>query len=214
MPQLVDNVPFESSDYISAEYAPPPAIHPTGTTLQSTSSLLNWNGARMVCTPPQPTQFLSSTSVSISGLPSLDMTSAHMLSEYTTGGNPEPISDSQIFGLGSAVHYTIQGDIWMSQLELQYPSPSDQDASRVAPADGVAPEPIDTQPMQGSSTPASGTPNTLYGSGGGTFATQVMVDYGLPLGDSIPVDLLRSGIGSNAENLFAMDTDDFFNHNF
>jgi hypothetical protein len=215
MPQLVDDVPFESSDYISAEYAPRPAIHPTGTTLQSTSSLLNWNGVRMVCTSPQPTQFLSSTSVSISGLPSLDMTSAHMLSEYTTGGNPEPISDSQMFGLGSAMHYTIQGDVWMSQLELQYPSPSDQDASRVAPAAGVAPEAIDTQPMHEPSAPTSGTPNTMYGAGGGsTLAPQVMEDYGLSLGDSIPVDFLRSGTGSNAENLYAMDTDDFFNHNY
>ncbi|KAF9484972.1 hypothetical protein BDN70DRAFT_917358 [Pholiota conissans] len=216
MPQIVDNAPFEPSDYFSAEYVPSPVVQPGAPPLQSSSSLLNWNGARMISAPLQPTQFLSSTSVSICSLPLLEMpSSAHMLAEYTTGGNPEPVvSDAHMFDLGnSAVHYTTQGDIWMSQLELQYPSEQDV-ASRVPPADEVVPEPIQMD-MQESSSVASSASSAAYScSNGATLVPQVMVDYGQSSAESIPVDLLGSGTASNQENLYAMDTDEFFNHNF
>ncbi len=79
MPRLADEAAFAPSDYISPEYAPHAAPRPTGPVLLSSSSLLNWNGARMVSAPLQATQFLSSTSVSVSPLPSLEMASTHAL---------------------------------------------------------------------------------------------------------------------------------------
>lgn len=210
MPRLADEAAFAPSDYISPEYAPHAAPRPTGPMLLSTNSLLNWNGARMVSAPLQATQFLSSTSVSVSPLPSLEMASTHALSEYTTGGNPEPPSESQMFGLG-APHYTTQGDLWMSQ--LQYPS--EHDASGEAPPTSVRPDLLSAHTPQEPASSAAAGPNHMYGSSRSTIAPQiVMADYGLLPRDSIPDDLLHSETGSAAENLFAMDTDEFFNPNY
>ena len=223
MPRLADEAAFAPSDYISPEYAPHAAPRPTGPVLLSSSSLLNWNGVRMVSAPLQATQFLSSTSVSVSPLPSLEMASTHALSEYTTGGNPEPPSESQMFGLG-APHYTTQGDLWMSQ--LQYPSehdagaelqyPSEHDAGAEAPPTSVRPDLLSAHAPQGPASSASAGSNHMYGASGGTIAPQIVTaaGYGMLPGDSIPGDLLHSETGAAAENLFAMDTDEFFNPNY
>ncbi|KAF8968260.1 hypothetical protein BDZ97DRAFT_1755316 [Flammula alnicola] len=210
MPRIPDGSSFESSDYLSPESTSSTATtEPSGTTLQSSSSLLNWNGAGMVPSAPQPAQFLSesSTSVSLCTLPALDISSTHLLADYTTGGNPEPVPSSQAFELGG-MHYHIQGDIWMSQMQSYT---GDHDATVVA-ADGVGPKSLDsnaTQDHGNSFAACAPAKNAMYGSSEPTLIP-ITVDYSIGPIESIPVDLLRAGARSNPEILFAMDTDQFF----
>lgn len=131
------------------------------------------------------------------------MSSTQALTEYTTGGNPEPASESQMYGLDTpATQYTTQGDIWMSQLHY----PCEQDPSADVTQEALA---------SGSHSPheaancAAAREHGMYGSGG---EQNIMAEYGVTLHpDSIPGELLQ---GSNPDKMFAMDTDDYFNPNY
>lgn len=97
---MEDSSSFEPSDYLPPDFVSGPSqsqVHTQTTgassSATSSSSLLNWNGARMVPSAPQSTQYLSPTSISLSSLNGMDhihMGSQQMLAEYTTGGTPDP----------------------------------------------------------------------------------------------------------------------------
>ncbi|PPQ72756.1 hypothetical protein CVT24_012796 [Panaeolus cyanescens] len=122
MSQLTDHSPFDSTSYQSQVPSASTTPQPAPPVVRSTSSsLLNWNGERMVPAAPQPTQFVSSTSVTLSSISAgLDSGGNPLLSDFTSGGNP--IAPSQLFNpVGNGTHYLPNGDIWMSQIH-SYPS--------------------------------------------------------------------------------------------
>ncbi|PPQ82378.1 hypothetical protein CVT25_008339 [Psilocybe cyanescens] len=182
-----------TSDVVQGEYSASPISHPTTRLLQpSSSSLLNWNGERMVASVPQPTQFLSSTSVSL--LSGMDIGSGPMLTEFTSGGNP--IAPSQLFGVNQP-HYSADGDIWMSQLQNY---PGEDTAARTAAGDELG--------NQEDPSPLGPTVITIpeYESGSGVHLAN-MVDYGLHSTGCTPIDLP----GATPEAIYSMDTEELFN---
>ena len=177
---------FSPSELVSQEYSTPQNRRSPGGMLQSSSSLYNWN----IPSTAQPTQSVTSTSVSLHPLTGLNDTNSQSLSEYTTGGTPNPISapSSQQFG------YLAENEIqWMSQLH-----PYENDAAQIAAA-----------PAGGDATAIK----CIYGSSR-SLQPSMMVDYGLDASESIPIDLLRVGPEGGPETLFPMDIEEFFNSPF
>ncbi|KAF9036831.1 hypothetical protein BJ165DRAFT_1408880 [Panaeolus papilionaceus] len=169
MSRIPDHPLFESTTYQSPAYSGSSTPQPAPPVVRSTnSSLLNWNGERMVPAAPQPTQYVSSTCVTLSSISAgLDSGGNPLLSEFTTGGNP--IASSQLFSpVNGTAHYLPNGDIWMSQIHS-----------------------YSTEDNTGSHTQ----------------------------GDSGAVDVLGNSsevtANPNPESqLFMMDAEEFFNHNF
>jgi hypothetical protein len=155
--------------------------------LQSSSSLYNWN----IPSTAQPTQSVTPTSVSLHPLTGLNDTNSQSLSEYTTGGTPNPIStpSSQQFA------YLAENEIqWMCQLH-----PYENDATRIV----ATPTGEDATAIK-----------CIYGSTG-SMRPSTMVDYGLNASEPIPIgDLLRVGPEASSETLFPMDIEEFFNSPF
>ncbi|KAF5318107.1 hypothetical protein D9619_012268 [Psilocybe cf. subviscida] len=97
---MEDSSSFEPSDYLSPDFVSGPSqsqiltqVTGTSSSASSSSSLMNWNDARMVPSAPQSAQYLSPTSASFSTLNGMDhihLGSQQMLAKYTTGGTPDP----------------------------------------------------------------------------------------------------------------------------
>jgi len=169
---------------VSQEYSTPQNRRFPNGVLQSSSPLYNWN----IPSTAQPTQSVTPTSVSLHPLTGLNDTNGQSLSEYTTGGTPNPISapSSQQFA------YPAENE-WMSQLH-----PYEDDATRIV------------------ATPAGEDATAIkciYGSSA-SMQPSIMVDYGLNASESIPIDLLRVGPEGSPETLFPMDIEEFFNSPF
>lgn len=177
---------FSSSELVSQEYSTTQNRPSPSSMLQSSSSLYNWN----IPSTAQPTQSVTPTSVSLHPLTGLNDTNSQSLSEYTTGGTPNPISatSSQQFA------YLAENDIqWMSQLQ-----PYENDATRI-------------MAMPAGEDPAA--IKCIYGSSG-SMPSSMMVEYGLSASESIPIDLLRVGTEGSSETLFPIDIEEFFNSPF
>ncbi|KAH9483644.1 Repressor of filamentous growth 1 [Psilocybe cubensis] len=186
------------SDVAQGEYSVSPA--PLPRLLQaSSSSLLNWNGERMVAAVPQPTQFLSSTSVSL--LSGIDISGGSMLTEFTSGGNP--IAPSQLFNMGQG-HYSAQGDIWMPQLQ-SYP---EEAAAPTAAGDELGSD-ANTQDSASDPSPLGSTVPTIpeYDESGNGVNLSSMADYGLHSTGCTPIDLP----GATPEAIYSMDAEELFN---
>ncbi|KIM49640.1 hypothetical protein M413DRAFT_21819 [Hebeloma cylindrosporum] len=188
VPSGLQNVAsFSPSALVAQEYSSPNRQSSSGM-LQSSSSLYNWN----IPSTAQPTQSVTPTSVSLHPLTGINDSNSQSLSEYTTGGTPNPIpsNSSQQFA------YLTENEIqWMSELH-QYENDANATQIVATPAEGD-----------------SAAIKCIYGSGG-SMQPSMMVDYGLNGSDSIPIDLMRIGVEGNPETLFPMDADEFFNSPF
>ncbi|KAF4614950.1 hypothetical protein D9613_003326 [Agrocybe pediades] len=224
--------------YHSPQYSLSPTPLPApGLVSSMSSSLLNWNGERMVPTRPQPTQYLSSTCVS--SLPEMIVENEVMMSEYTSGGNPIP--SSQLFAVDSTHNNHYQGaehDVWLPQLQ-NYNGPEDTVSVSQTASEGSASSDMlllqstheDTYlphppPPAAAAPPASNV--NVNGNGVSTSLAPVYdalgqahaphMDYDM---NSIPDDYLLGGDGAGAidetpcpENMFTKGQDDIWSANY
>lgn len=180
VPSELQNITsFSPSELVSQEYSTPKNGQlPSG---MPQSSLYNWD----IPSTAQPTQSVTPTSVSLHPLTGSSDNNTQSLSEYTTGGTPNPIlaTSAQQFA------YLAENEIqWMSQLHSY-----ENDATRI----------VATLARQDSTI-------ITYGSSG-SMQPSMMVDYALNTSEAI---LLRVGEEGNPELLFPMDPDEFFNSPF
>ncbi|KAJ3479564.1 hypothetical protein NLJ89_g12323 [Agrocybe chaxingu] len=142
---------FTSSGYVSPNFSstPTPQALPERTMHPASSSLLNWNGERLVPAAPQPTYYLSSAPTHLPPPPHIDPNGSIVVTEYTSGGNPLP--SSQLFAAPPGTHYQQNGDVWMS---ATYPS---EESTLSPPQEGNTPnEVLDPQLIHGlTATPGS-----------------------------------------------------------
>ncbi|CAA7260846.1 unnamed protein product [Cyclocybe aegerita] len=211
---------FISSGYASPNFSstPTPQAPPEQTMHPASSSLLNWNGERLVPAAPQPTYYLSSTPNHLPPPSHFDGNGNIVVTEYTSGGNPLP--SSQLFAVPPGAHYQQNGDVWMP---ATYPS---EDSMLSAPQEGdTSGGVLDPQLMHGmaaASGPVVGGTAAIAQPGFNDIVAPraqmpSMGVFGVDLARkaSAQMDVLGSGAPeSNTETLFNMDTDDFFNPRF
>ena len=160
----------------------------------------------MVAARPQPTQFLSSTS--ISSLPGMNIIENGVsMSEFTSGGNPIPTNS--LFETHHTSHYRSQNDVWLPQLN-SYNGPDDTIVAQTTSEGEGSNSDIHNEETYLPPPPPPTGLAPLYESMGQVHAPHI--DYSL---NSSSVDLLGSGIGSSSpENIFSMDNDELFTSSY
>ncbi|PPQ66032.1 hypothetical protein CVT26_010788 [Gymnopilus dilepis] len=195
--RLQSTAPFMAKDYSQSPKPQPPApiIHSTS------SSLLNWNGERMVASPPQPTQYVSSTSVSL--FSGVDIANGPTLAEFTSGGNP--IESAQCLDM-NAGPFQPNGDIWMPL--STYSSDDRSTSTTLTNPSSESFEASSIQAQSDSSLPQTPSSMAIYEEPEEDRMID-LVDYAMNSTNCGSIDMLGGGSASH-ESLFAIEAEDLF----